>query len=143
MRTVRLLRQYDPYEVTLRTAVDCSNGRCLVQQQFKDEQDVNTIVRRFGLSQVAPAAAAAGVYGDFTGIVDYESAVSVVRRAQAGFNRLPPEVREKFYNDPGELVAFAQNVPEDVFRAELGLAPVSAPVAAPVAAEGAPAPSVE
>lgn len=91
----------------------------LVQQQFKDEVDINTIIRRFGLGG-APAYAQ-GVYGDFTGITDYWSAREAVAKAEAGFLALPAEARDKFDNDPGRFLEYAEGVTEDEMIEYLGL----------------------
>jgi len=108
----------------------------LVQQHLQDEVDINTIVRRFGMTPEIPDWKARGVYGDFTGISDFESAVEKIRSVSEQFMRLSPTVREKFENDPGKLVAYAESVTPEEFDAMLAppvpvepLAPVSAPVA--------------
>lgn len=87
----------------------------LVQQGMKDEADINTIVRRFGLTGGLPVGSTVGVYGDFTGIEDYASAVSAIERAGLGFMKLPPEIRERFGNDPGQLARFAAEASEADF----------------------------
>lgn len=87
----------------------------LVQQQFGEEVDINTIVRRFGLTQEMPSGIAGGVYGDFSGITDYESAVEAIDRARSGFMKLPAEVRDRFGNDPARLIRLAHELPEAEF----------------------------
>lgn len=116
----------------------------LTQQQFADESDVNTIVRRFGLTgNQLVTAAASGVYGDFTSIEDYESAVSRITAMQERFMALPPEFRDRFNNDPGELVRYAASVRSEdelleLERQSLPGVVVNPPPAAPAA--GAPVP---
>lgn len=105
----------------------------VTQQSFKEEVDVNTIVRRFGMNAGIPKGVAEGVYGDFTGISSYEDAVAQIDRAHSGFMRLPPEVRERFANDPGRLVQFAGSASLEEFKAVFDAPPV-APAAAPVVA---------
>lgn len=80
---------------------------CKVQQHLKDEVDVNTIVRRFGLTGELPQGVPQGVYADLTGIEDLESAVHLVDTVRARFQGLPAEVRDRFGNDP---VLFASSV---------------------------------
>lgn len=118
---VRLLRAYDARAVTVESAVDCSLGECIVQQQFKDEVDVNTIVRRFGIPE-RPVVAPGGVFGDFTGIEDYQSAAARVAAVESGFMALPPEVRERFGNDPGRFAREAGELSDE------GLAALVKPV---------------
>lgn len=90
-----------------------------VLQSFQDEVDINTIVRRFGLTREMPFGSAAGVFGDFTEISDYESALERVRGAQDRFMTLPPEVRERFGNDPALLVRAASELSEAEFVEKL------------------------
>jgi len=110
----------------------------LVQQQFKDECDVNNIVRRFGLGR-SPDFVPGGVYGDFTGITDYSTALAAIDRADQAFMTLPPEAREKFGNDPAQFLDYATRVGEAELLAFCGIpVPVTAPVLPPAApAEGA------
>lgn len=79
----------------------------LVQQHFKDEVDINTIVRRFGASGQVPQFLPEGMYGDFTDVSDYDDAVGRIERADRAFMALPAVVREKFHNDPSELMRAA------------------------------------
>lgn len=96
----------------LTSSVDA--GGSPTQQQFREEVDVNVIVSRFGVGRQV-AVDTMGVYGDFTGIFDYESALARIEGAQARFMSLPAEVRERFQNDPGRLVRAAQDLSEEDF----------------------------
>lgn len=103
-----------------RVRVAVNTGReTLVQQQFKEETDINTIIRRFGLGE-APTYAQ-GVYGDFTGISDYYTAREAIERAEAGFMKLPAEARDKFNNDPGRFLEYAERVTPDELAEYCGL----------------------
>lgn len=114
------LRGYDHAAWSDATGID-TGAETLVQQQFAAEVDINTIVRRFGITGALPfGSAAPGVYGDFTEITDYESALARVRKVEDGFMKLPPDVRERFGNDPGSLIRFANTLTEDSFRSEAG-----------------------
>lgn len=88
-------------------------GEVITQQQFAEETDINVIVQRFGLTGVLPQQVTAGVYGDFSGISDYDSAVETIELVRERFMRLPAAMREKFGNDPGALVAFASSHSEE------------------------------
>lgn len=110
------LRSYSAREVSDRTGLN-TGTETLVQQHFRDEVDVNTIMRRYGVTALAPLGPATGIYGDFTGVSDYESAVERIRGAQERFMKLPPELRERFDNDPGKLISAAESMPEAEFEA--------------------------
>jgi len=103
-----------------------------VQQHMRDEVDINTIVRRFGITRDMPAGIPGGVFGDFTGIEDFASAVAAVERARSGFMSLDPAVRERFNHDPGQLIELAHTLPEEDFMALV--APVAPPAPVPPAA---------
>lgn len=110
------LRGYDAKLVSELYSIDTGN-ESKTQQQFGVEVDVNTIMRRYGITQTAPLGDGSGVYGDFTDIHDYESAVAKIEGARQKFMELPAEVRERFNNDPGVLIRKAQELPEAQFDA--------------------------
>lgn len=95
-----------------------TDSSSIVQQQFANELDINTILRRFNVTGMAPMGNQAPVYGDFTGILDWEDAVAKVEKAQEDFLRLPPEVRERFENDPGQLIEYAKSHSYDEYVKE-------------------------
>lgn len=139
MREVRLMRGYDAVAVSRASAVD-TGPETLVQQHLRDEVDVNTIVRRFGMTGAMPAGVPGGMFGDFTGVSDFESAVAAVTRAEEGFMTLPAAVRERFGNNPGMLIEYAQGVPIEQLDAEVRGLAAPAPQPVVVAAAAAPAP---
>lgn len=94
--------QYDPAKHGRRFATD-TGSETLTQQQFREEADINTIVRRFGLTGELPQAGGPGMFGDFTGISDLESAIERVDEIRERFAALDPVVRDRFRNDPREM----------------------------------------
>jgi len=103
---------YDPAEHSLRFRRRLS-GTSIVQQQFKDECDVNVIVRRFGVTGELPQGLEGGMFGDFSGIEDFESAVARIDEIRGRFAALPAEVREKYRNDPTEMWRAARAMSDD------------------------------
>lgn len=120
------LHGYDHKAASLATSID-TGDISLTQQHERDEVDINTIVRRFGITQQMPSGVAGGVYGDFTGMSDYEDAVARIDRAKEGFMKLPAEVRDRVGNDPARLISIAQSMTVDEFGA--WIAPPEAAVA--------------
>lgn len=125
------LRSYDSKAVSEETSFD-TGAKSLVQQHFQDEVNINTIVRRFGLTRATPVGVGEGVYGDFTEISDYESAVEKVERARSSFMKLPAGVRERVHNDPGELIRLSQELTEEEFLGRFRAGEVVEPVVSPV-----------
>lgn len=123
------LRGYDHKWVSDQERID-TGTETIVQQHMKEEVDINNIVRRFGLTYDLPAWRGEGMYGDFTGISDYESAVAKIRAVDDRFLAMPAEIRDRFKNDPAELVRWADSVTEAEFDAMMApKAPVVEPVA--------------
>lgn len=82
----------------------------LTQQQFKDECDINKIIKSYeATGEFTHKTSKVGQYADFSGIRDYHEMVEKVAYAQEAFMTLPAQVRLKFQNDPGELLQFIQN----------------------------------
>lgn len=147
---VRSAYNYDRMQASDESGLRCEDVS-LAKQAFADECDINTIVRRFGLTGELPAAFKAPSYGDFEEVADFHTAMQAVRDAQESFMSMPPELRARFHNDPQELVEFVASednraeavklklVPEAVVEAAASLPGVGAVVAVPAPASS-PAP---
>jgi len=86
------------------------------KQSFAKECDINNIMKRYEKDGIVNHFNKyGGMYGDFTGITDYASAVERIERMQEDFMRLPASVRERFANDPGQLVSAAEQLSEEDF----------------------------
>jgi len=95
------------------------------QQHHKDECDINVILERFGKTGQVPVNAISGTYGDFSGVHDYHTAINAIIASENEFAALPAQLRNKFANDPANLVQFLDN-PENRAEAEkLGLVNIS------------------
>jgi phage internal scaffolding protein len=79
------------------------------KQSFRDECDINNILRQFNVTGQLPAGSVQPQYGDFSGITDYQSALNAVMAAQDSFLQLPAKVRSKFDNDPALFVDWASD----------------------------------
>jgi len=108
---------YDVDEASKETetgviSVDPETGEeihSMTHQQFLEETDINTIVRRFGLTGELPQNLQMPVSGDFTEAKTFEETMQLMTQAQQEFMSLPADIRERFANDPGRLIAFLEN----------------------------------
>lgn len=77
---------------------------CKTQQQFKDECDMNRIVKN-AMRGVAPAwlNSAQPQYGDFSEVPNIGDAYDLVGKAEAAFMNLPAQLRLELGNDPRNL----------------------------------------
>jgi len=96
---------YDPDAASNESGLHCEDAT-LAQQHFKDECDINNILRQFNVTGLLPESTLSPRYGDFTGIVDYHSALNQVIAAEDEFMRLPAQTRARFNNDPAQLIDF-------------------------------------
>lgn len=145
---------YDANQASDEAGLECTDLSKAIQSQ-KEEADINTIVKRFGLSGELPQNVRMPMYGDFTDIKDYHTAMNSVIAAKDSFMRLPWDVRREFDNDPEQFVEFCLNPenkekaaklglvnPEDTAKQATGTAPASAgtePGATPAQPAGNPA----
>lgn len=111
------------------------------QQNQKHEADINTIIKKFGLiSQMPTAIYKEPIYGDFTAITDFKAALNQVKKAEEFFMMMPAEVRNRFRNDPQELLEFLRDDRNRAEAEKLGLIEKSAPDTGPAAPTPAPEP---
>lgn len=120
---------YDVDEASRSSALVCPEEEDRTQQQFADEVNINTIVRRFGLTGEVPNGIAMPMSADFTAATDFHTAMNLVRQAQESFMELPAATRDRFGNDPGAVLAFLENADNREEAIKLGM--IAAPVEVP------------
>lgn len=118
---IRSANNYDTDEVSNETGLRCED-LSLTQQHQKDEADINTIVKRFGLTGQLPTNVRVPTYGDFTGVSDFQTAMNAVNMAEASFMTMPADVRARFENDPAKFVDFCSDPSNADEMIKLGLA---------------------
>jgi len=118
---VRNEYNYDMDEASLESGLECKDESLAVQSQ-KDESDINVIVRRFGLSGELPQGVRAPTFGDFSDVVDFQTAMNAVRSAEESFMAMLAEVRSRFANDPQAFVEFCSDEANLDEMRKLGLA---------------------
>lgn len=133
-----------PYNYDMSAASDESGLKCedetLAIQSARDESDINTIVRRFGLTGELPSDVSMPQSGDFVGIGDFHSAMNLVRQAQDEFLRVPADIRARFNNDPARFMAFVEDGSNVDEARKLGLLREPVPVPEPLAVRVVPDP---
>lgn len=124
---------YDRDAASVESGLLCED-ESLAIQSAAEEADINTIVRRFGLTGQLPGQVAIPRYGDFTGVPDFHTAMNLIRQTQDEFMRLPAEVRARFDNDPQKVMEFLEDDRNREEAVKLGLVnsvPVEAPSGTP------------
>lgn len=93
------------------------------KQSFKEEADINTIVRRFGLTGELPKDVRMPVHGDFTNLPDFRAAQDALVSARESFQEMPANVRARFHNDAAEFIDFCSDKNNRDEAIKLGLVP--------------------
>ncbi len=123
MKKVPFLRtpyNYDTDAASNESGLHCEDAS-LAQQHFKDECDINNILRQFNITGLLPENTLSPQYGDFTGVQDYHSALNQVIAAEDEFMALPATLRARFNNDPAKLIEFLNNPENKNEAVSLGL----------------------
>lgn len=127
---VRNPYNYSTDDVSRETGLRCDDLSLAVQAEAEDA-DINTIVKRFGLTGQMPQNVRVPMSGDFTGISDYHSAVNTMLAAEDAFMKMPADIRARFKHDPAELIAFCEDSANRAEAEKLGIVfPAPAPAAA-------------
>lgn len=99
------------------------DGESLTKQSFKDDCDINKIVKRYQktgviehVSRKRPRFGDAPAAGE-----DLLSAYLLVEEAEAMFSALPADIRRRFENDPAALLKFMDDPNNQAEAEELGL----------------------
>lgn len=96
---------YDRDRVSLETGLTCDDESLAVQSDQVDA-DINTIVKRFGLTGQLPSDVRMPMSGDFEGVSDFRQAMEAIRLSREAFDQMPHDVRSRFGNDPAAFFDF-------------------------------------
>lgn len=104
-----------------KVKLECKD-KSLTVQAAANECDINQIIEKFErtglMTHVSDRVAK---YGDFSEVVDYQTALNMVHRAEEMFMELPVKLRNRFENDPLKMVEFLQDPQNAQEAVELGL----------------------
>lgn len=112
-----------------KAVIDCSKDKILVEQSHKSEVDINNIVKRHGIDLIQKTnmlLAPSMQFDDVTGN-DFQEASIIIAKAQQSFNEMPSALRQKFHNNPAEMLDFVQNPDNLPEMIELGMATARPP----------------
>lgn len=118
---LRTRYNYDMDRVSRETSLACSDAT-RAQQQFREECDINTIVKQFGLTGQLPQNLRMPIQEEFVETMDYQSSLNKLIEADKAFMELPADIRKQFQNDAGAFVDFVSNAENVEKCREWGLA---------------------
>lgn len=85
------------------------SGKSMTKQSFKDECDINVIMKRYQDNGVMPFAEAREPRFVDATAADFQEAMFMVADARSAFMDMPSGLRARFKNDPAELLAFLED----------------------------------
>lgn len=122
---------YDRDAVSRETGLMCLD-ETLTQQSFKEECDINTIVRNFGVTGEMPNNVRMPLPPDFQETMDYRESLEMIRQADAAFMQYPAELRARFENNPQKFADFIMDVDNKEEVGKLGLLRLKDPDPSPM-----------
>lgn len=136
------------FQGDIKPQIKCGKSR--TKQSFKDEVNINSIIKKYrktGL--IKHVNANPGRYEDVSDVRNFHEAQNIIAEGKQMFNALPANVRERFQNDPGQLISFLDNPDNKDEAIKLGLCrkpklapkPPAAPPATPPATPPADPPA--
>lgn len=136
---VRAPFAYDASEASDFSAVEFDPDSSLTHQSFKEECDINTIMRRFAVTGELPENIRVPQYQEFDGVFDFQTAMNLVRASQEAFEAMPATVRDRFNNDPARFMDFVNDADNYDEALKMGIVnprpkPVETPDSAPESA---------
>lgn len=92
----------------------------LTQQHFKEECDINNIMKKYAVTGLLPNVAG-GIYSDLPDVTDFFALQNYMLSTQDAFMELPSAIRKRFDNDPASLLDFLDNYSNHDEAVSLGL----------------------
>lgn len=90
-----------------RVTTLCAGGR--TKQEFKDECDINQILKQWIKTGQAPYMATPAEYGDFSVVTDFRESIELVTKTKQQFAALPSHLRDRFGNSPNQMLSFLED----------------------------------
>lgn len=136
---IRTPYNYDTNQASIDSGLKCEDPT-RTQQQFKDDADINDILRRFRVTGQLPTSVRMPQFADFIDAVDdYQTAMNSMRAAEESFAQMPSRIRERFQNNPQKFLEFCEDDRNRDEAAKLGLVKAPMPVQNPQPAATTPA----
>lgn len=116
------MKIYSKYDLPVDKGIKCET-ESLTQPQFEKDCDINYIMKKYELTGVLPQGGRKPIFDDVSIVssTNYIDAINIVNEIDTLFNDLPALTRERFKNDPSELLGFISDVKNRDEAISLGL----------------------
>lgn len=106
--TLRSRFNYDARKNSKNSSLHCRLKSLAVQDQLNDV-DINTIVKRFGVTGKIPVLPVPPEFGNYEYSGSFHDAMNLVALTNETFDAQPSHIREKFGNDPQKMLDYLNN----------------------------------
>lgn len=89
--------------------IDTKDDKILVEQNHKDEVDINNIIRKHGIDMIQKTANIVQMRFDDNPNNDFQEYMNLIIKGQQSFDSLPSEIRKRFGNDATMYMDFVRN----------------------------------
>lgn len=129
---IRTRNNYDMDHASRASGLVCTDPS-KAQQHDKDDADINTLVRRFGITGQIPVLDRVPLESEiFHDITDFHSAMNAIRESETTFMTLPADLRARFDNDPHAFLKFTSDEKNRDEMRTLGLLKPETPKPGPI-----------
>lgn len=119
---MKFKKAYDNLDqASIDTGLKCED-KSRAQQHMRDETDINIILARFLKTGVIPQGVKTPTYGDFSQVLDFQTAQNALIAADREFMKIPAKIRSRFENDPQQFMEFCMDDKNIDEMRKLGLA---------------------
>jgi len=113
MENMNIKTRYD-YEAQAlnKPRVSFINQKSMTNQADMDSADINKIMGKYEKTGVLIdqlGIERKPTYGDFSEVPSYHESLSAIRRIEVAFNTQPAHIRNRFNNNPQELIEFLRD----------------------------------
>lgn len=122
---------YDADAVSDMTGLMCLDPT-MANQAEKEECDINTLVKRFGLTGTIPQLEKLPLQMEYVAAMTYQESLNAIIEADASFMELPADLRSRWNHDPGQFVDFCSKEENRAELIKMGLIAAPPPPAPPV-----------
>lgn len=99
-----------------------NTGPGLTKQEFKDESDVNNIMRKYQKQGIITWQSRVTPEFMQTDPIDFQDAMNIVNDSNRQFSELPSDIRKEFSNDPKKFFEFVSDPKNADKMYDLGIA---------------------
>lgn len=96
-------------------------SRSKTQQHFRESVNINQIMKKAQKTGVLPIRSTQPYFGDFSQVTDYKESLDKIKNIDNLFMKLPSDVRNRFKNDPANILDFINDPANDAEIREMGL----------------------